>query len=86
MPLFGKPKTVADIVAGLTNIIEQLEGRGLAAGDERGQKEAQVVTLTAECGLLKKEEAQAGTIAANLRGLLDLDGGGEVDDFSTPSV
>lgn len=79
MALFGGPKSVSEIVAGLNKIITQLEDRGRVATEERGAKEGQITTLTAECGLLKLEEGKAGAIAANLRKLLDLDGDGEVD-------
>lgn len=82
MSLFGGKKHVADIVAGLSTIVAQLEERGLAAGGERDTKEAQISTLKVECGLLAKEEGQAGTIAANLRKLLDLDVADVADDVS----
>ena len=73
MSIFGGKKNVADIVAGLSTIIVQLEERGIAAGGERDTKEAQISTLETECGLLKREEGQAGVIALNLRKLLALD-------------
>jgi len=79
MALFGGPKSVSEIVAGLNKIITQLEDRGRVATEERGAKEVQITTLTTECGLLKLEEGKAGAIASNLRKLLDVDGDGEVD-------
>ena len=87
MALFGpKPKTrrpVAEIVAGLTTMIDELDESNLMAADEQKAAEEQIAALQSERKLLINEQQQAGAISDNLKTLLglDLDGDGEPDDL-----
>ena len=87
MGLFTKTlptrRPVAEIVSGLATMVTDLEEANVMATEEQAAAEAAIVALQAERRLLKNEQTQAGTIAANLRSLLglDLDGDGEPDDL-----
>lgn len=87
MSLFGPSKPVrrpvAEIVSGLSTMVSDLEAANVMATEEQAAAEAAIMALQAERKLLKNEQTQAGTIAANLRSLLglDLDGDGEPDDL-----
>jgi hypothetical protein len=86
MALFGpNRKPVSDIVRGLDKMVDELEKSGGLAVEERGTIEAKIAGLQREVDLLTVEERRAGTIAANIRKLLDLDGDGEIDaEFLSP--
>jgi len=87
MALFGPSKKarrpVAEIVAGLSGMVTELEESNIMAADEQTAAEDAIVALQAERKLLINEQAQAGAITSNLRSLLglDLDGDGETDDL-----
>ncbi len=87
MALFGTPKKVrrpvAKIVAGLTDMVSELEESNIMAADEQKAAEKVIIAKQAERKLLLNEQAQAGSIITNLSSLLglDLDGDGEVDDL-----
>jgi len=87
MALFGPSKKVrrpvAEIVAGLSGMVTELEESNIMAADEQAAAEDAMIALQAERKLLINEQAQAGAITSNLRSLLglDLDGDGEADDL-----
>jgi hypothetical protein len=64
-------------------MVSDLESTEVMAALEQAAAEEAIVALQAERKLLKNEQAQAGSIASNLRALLgtDLDGDGEPDDL-----
>lgn len=87
MALFGPSKKVrrpvAEIVSGLSGMLTELDESNGMAADEQQAAEEQIMALNATRKLLINEQAQAGTVASNLRSLLgmDLDGDGEADDL-----
>lgn len=89
MALFGskKPKVrrpVAEIVAGFTDMVADLDEARQMAAAEQAEREAEIERLVAERNLLLTEQSRADTVASNIRSLLsmDLDGDGEPDDLS----
>lgn len=88
MGLFSKepPKrrSVAEIVSGLTTMVEDLVAAREMAAEEQATVEAEIERLAATRGVLVSEQERAGAVTENLRGLLgmDLDGDGEPDDLS----
>ena len=89
MGLFGKKeekvrRPVAAIVAGLTDMVTELDEARSMAVDEQAAVEAEIERLAAERGILVAEQERAGAVTDNLRSLLgmDLDGDGEPDDLS----
>jgi hypothetical protein len=87
MNLFG-PKVkvrrpVAEIVAGLSGMVEELEESNIMAADEQQAVETDIAESQIVRKLLISEQAKAGTVVGNLKTLLglDLDGDGEADDL-----
>lgn len=87
MNLFG-PKVkvrrpVAEIVAGLSGMVEELEESNIMAADEQQAVETDIAEAQVVRKLLIGEQAKAGTVVSNLKTLLglDLDGDGEADDL-----
>ena len=88
MSLFGSSKPVrrpvAEIVSGLSGMIEDLdEARGMAA-TEQAEAEAEIERLAAARAILAAEQKQAGAVTDNLRSLLgmNLDSDGSDDDLT----
>jgi hypothetical protein len=86
MAFFGKTKVrrpVAEIVAGLVTMVDDLNMSSTEAREEQLSAEESIVALQSERKLLISEQQRAGTICDNLQALLglDLDGDGEPDDL-----
>ena len=87
MALFGPSKKVrrpvAEIVAGLSGMVDELEESNIMAADEQKEVEQGIIEAQATRKLLIGEQAKAGSVASNLKTLLglDLDGDGEADDL-----
>jgi hypothetical protein len=76
-------RPVAEIVAGLSGMVEELEESNIMAADEQQEVEDSIVEAQVVRKLLIGEQAKAGTVVSNLKTLLglDLDGDGEADDL-----
>ena len=86
MAFFGSKKVrrpVAEIVAGLSGMVVELEESNIMAADEQQAVEDSIVEAQVARKLLISEQAKAGTVVGNLKALLglDLDGDGEADDL-----
>jgi len=87
MALFGSKapvrRPVAEIVAGLSGMVAELEESNIMAADEQLAVEDSIVEAQVVRKLLIGEQAKAGTVVSNLKTLLglDLDGDGEADDL-----
>ena len=88
MGLFSKEKKVrrpvAEIVSGLTGMVEDLREARAMAADEQTETEAAIDALVAQRAVLVTEQNRAAAVEGNLSELLglDLDGDGEPDDLS----
>ena len=76
-------RPVAEIVAGLSGMVTELEESNIMAADEQQAVEDSIIEAQIARKLLIGEQAKAGTVVSNLKTLLglDLDGDGEADDL-----
>lgn len=77
MSLFGSTKParrpVAEIVSGLSTMVNELEQAESMAATEQRAAEQEITELQSQRRLLKNEQAQASAITSNLRELLGMD-------------